>query len=189
MLMTGLALGGCQHGQPPPLVQTLETPAPFPAPATPNPPLQFGGPNPTVTPPPEPGVAPVAPDAEVTVFRADGATRAEALRQVTRAVRRYVQGELEVLSRREAAWCRANLTFARDQLFFSQLSLASAELGGAVLVEEWLTGDISLAGGHQLVARVPKSLPARLLREQLRGLESYVATADRVAFREHFSAP
>ena len=189
MLLAALALGGCQHGQPPPLVRTVETPVPPPAPATADPALPTVAPNPVATLPPEPVVTPVAREADATVFRADGATRAEALKQVTKAVRRYVQGELDVLARREAAWCRDNVAFAREQLFFSQLSLAPAELGGSVLVEEWLTADTQLAGGHQLVARVPKSLPARLLREHLRGLEAYVATADRAAFRERFPVP
>ncbi len=189
ILLAALALGGCQHGQPPPLVRTVETPVPPPLPATTEPVLPAVVPSPVAAPPPEPVVTPTTRDADATVFRADGVTRAEALKQVTKAVRRYVQGELEVLSRREAAWCRTNLAFAREQLFFSQLSLAPAELAGTALVEEWLTVDTQLAGGHQLVARVAKSLPARLLREHLRGLESYVAAADRSAFRERFSVP
>ena len=146
--------------------------------------------------PPNPVVAPLEPalassvrDADVTVFRADAPTRVEAVNQVTKAVRRYLQSELDQLAQREATWCRDNLTFARDQLFFSQLSLAPVELGGNVLVEEWLTVDTQLPGGHQLVARLPKSLPVRLLREHLRGLESYVAASDRAAFRERFPNP
>ena len=174
----------------PPRVLIVKTPVPTPAGSIATGPVtQRPSTEPVNLPPPDPASNPVARESDATVFRANVPTRAEALKQVTAAVRRHVQSELELLARREAAWCRDNLAFTREQLFFSQLSIATHELGGKVLVEEYLTVDTQSLGGYQLAASLPKTLPARLLHEHLRGLEPYVATSARAGFRERFSIP
>lgn len=118
-------------------------------------------------------------------FRAEAAVRGDAIKQVVRELHRHLQSELDPLAQGEAAWCREHLTLTREQLFFTQLSL------GSVAVSEQIAAArrpvvSAVPAGFQAVVNLPKGLPTRLLFEHLRGLESYVASASRAAFRTRY---
>jgi len=118
-------------------------------------------------------------------FRAEAAIRGEAIQQVVRDLHRHVQSELEPLARGEAVWCREHLRLTREQLFFTQLSLAPVAVGEQITAA-WRPAVSTVPAGFHAVVNLPKGLPARLLFEHLRGLETYVAPASRAEFRTRY---